>query len=59
MIQTFPLAELECSECHEVVVVYGDDDLLPDEPEAYVCVWCLDPRQREHDEFVAAERGLA
>ena len=55
MIQERPLGAFRCKECEEVVVVYGDDRLTPD-PDDYTCVYCLDPRQREHDEFREAER---
>ena len=58
MIQDEPLGTFRCTDCEEVVVVLGDDLLTPDD-DTYVCVWCLDPRQREHDEMLEAEAQLA
>lgn len=57
MIRDEPLGEFRCTVCEEVVVVVGDDELTPD-PDTYVCVRCLDPRQQAHDEFVQAEREM-
>jgi hypothetical protein len=57
-IQDTPLGQFVCTRCQEVVEVLGDDALTPD-PGDYVCVWCLDPRQREHDELREAEAQLA
>lgn len=54
MIRDTPLATLVCTVCREVVQILGDDRLTP-EADDYVCVYCLDPRQREFDEFQAAE----
>lgn len=52
------MADLVCQQCEEVVSVFGDDE-PPIDRETFRCVWCRDPRQREHDELVAAERELA
>lgn len=40
-----PIARLECTECGDLVSVYGDDRLTP-KRETFRCVMCLDPRQR-------------
>lgn len=57
MIPDLPLATLPCTRCHETVRVYGDTRCTPDR-ETFVCVLCLDPRQRAHDELIAAEAEL-
>ena len=57
MIPDLPIARLTCTTCGETVRVYGDTRCTPDR-QTFVCVLCLDPRQRAHDELVAAEAEL-
>jgi hypothetical protein len=57
VIANEPLATLPCTRCGDPVQVLGDTRCTP-ERHSFVCVYCLDPRQREHDEFLAAEAQL-